>query len=42
MNKDLNFKRYAGEPLELGWIEMTSNPHDSDVKYITTENGKNF
>jgi ATP-dependent DNA helicase RecG len=39
-NKDSNFKRYAGEPLELGWIEMTSNPHDSDVKYITTENGK--
>ena len=39
-NKDSNFKRYAGEPLELGWIEMTSNPHDSDVKYITTESGK--
>jgi ATP-dependent DNA helicase RecG len=39
-NKDSNFKRYAGEPLELGWIGMTSNPHDSDVKYITTENGK--
>jgi hypothetical protein len=28
-NKDSNFKRYAGETLELGWIEMTSNPHDS-------------
>lgn len=39
-NKDSNFKRYAGEPLDFDWIEMTSSTTSSDQKYVTTEKGK--
>jgi ATP-dependent DNA helicase RecG len=41
-NKDTNFKRYAGEPLEFGWIAMIGNPNSKDQKYITTEKGINL
>jgi hypothetical protein len=39
-NKNANFKRYAGEPLEFGWLEMMGNPNSSNVRYSITEKGK--
>ena len=39
-NKDANFKRYAGAPLAFDWLEMTSKPNSTDVKYMTTSRGK--
>lgn len=39
-NKDSNFKRYAGEPLDFGWLEMTSTSTSRDQRYVTTEKGK--
>jgi ATP-dependent DNA helicase RecG len=41
-NKDSNFKRYAGAPLDFGWIEMTNDSTDPNQKYKTTEKGKKF
>ncbi|MBU0489717.1 MAG: putative DNA binding domain-containing protein [Bacteroidetes bacterium] len=38
-NKDSNFKRYAGEALELEWIQMTSKERSSKQTYIITNDG---
>jgi len=40
VNKDSNFKRYAGGPLDFDWLKMTSSTTSSDQKYVTTEKGK--
>lgn len=41
-NKDANFKRYAREPLEYGWLKMVGTKGDSEQKYVTSGIGKVF